>query len=139
MLDMPYRASERMPRVVSCDGEAVERRRKRRGQRLVRLRVLERLDEGEVARNLLGRRRLEEEVLRSGGGLRVGVGGFGEGGLRDRGRGGGRGRVQVLRQGAAEVDDGPRRVDGDSGEKREVLAAVCVGCEMGGGRMREEN
>jgi hypothetical protein len=50
--------------------------------------------------------------------------------LRD-GRGGGRrGRVEILDEGAAEVDDRACCVDGDSCEEREVLAAVGVGGEM---------
>jgi len=49
MLDVPDCAAKRVARVVGSDGEAVEGRREGRRERLVRLRVLERLDEGEVA------------------------------------------------------------------------------------------
>ncbi len=139
VLDVPDGAAERVARIVGGDGEAVERRRKGRGQRLVRLRVLERLDEGEVARNLLGVRGLQEQVVRRRRRLRIGKGGRGECRGRDgRGRGGRR-RVEVLREGAAEVDDGSSGVDGDAREEGDILAAVRVGGEVGGGRVRQED
>lgn len=94
----------------------------------MRLRVLERLDEGEVARNLFGCWSLQQQVLGLGGGrLGEGVGRLGERLLGDgRGGGGARG-VEILDESSAEIDDGSGGVDGDSGEKREVLAAVSVG------------
>ncbi len=139
MLDVPDGTAERVARVVGGDCETVERRRKGRRQRLVRLRILERLDEGEVARNLFSVRGLQEQVVRCRRRLRVGINGRGERRRRDCcGRSGGR-RVEVLREGTAEVDDGSSRVDGDAREEGDVLAAVCVGGEVGGGRMRQQD
>lgn len=139
MLDVPDGAAERVARVVGGDCETIEGRRKGRRQRLVRLRILERLDEGEVARNILGAWGLQEQVVRCRRRLRIGINRRGERRRRD---GGGRGRgrrVEVLREGASEIDDGSSRVDGDAREEGDVLAAVCVGGEVGGGRVRQQD
>jgi hypothetical protein len=47
---------------VRSDGEAVERGRMRRRDRLMGLRVSKRIDASEVIGNLLRRRRLEKDV-----------------------------------------------------------------------------
>lgn len=105
------------------------------------LRVLERLDERKVPANLFRRGWLEEEGVVGGRAAALGVGerDFGERGGGDCRGGEGRRGVEVLRQGAPEVDDGACRVDGDSSEEGEVLAAVGVGSDVGDGRMREED
>ena len=103
------------------------------------LRVLERLDEREVAREFLGCWRLKEELLGGGGLLRGGERGLGEGVLTNGGRGEGGGLVEVLEEGAAEVGDGAGGVDGDVGEAGEVPAAVGEGGEVADCRMGEED
>ena len=139
VLDVPDGAAEGVARVVGGDLQAVEGRREGRAQRLMGLGVLERLDQGEVAGDLFWCWGLAQEVVLARLGLGVRVGRLGEGAMGDGRGGGGRRGVEVLEEGAAQVDDGACRVDGDAREQREVLAAVGVGGQVGDGRVGEED
>lgn len=103
------------------------------------LRVLERLYQRKVPRELLGRRRLQEQLLRCGRLLRGGECRLGKGILGYRRRGEGRRLVEVLEEGAAEVGDGARGVDGYICEAGEILAAVGEGGEVADCRVGEED
>ena len=139
MLDVPDGSSQRVTRVVRGDCESVERRREGRRERLVGLRILERLDERKVFGNLFRGRWLEEERVVGGGALGVGKGDFGKGGGGDRGRGEGCRGVEILRQGAPEVDDWPCRIDGNPCKEWEMLAAMGVRCDVGDGGVGQED
>ena len=100
----------------------------RRRDGLMRLGISKRIYAREVIGNLLRRRRLEKNVgiLSTRERRREGVCGLAESFGGDNGRGERRGFVQVLEQRPAERYDGVGRVDGDSREQREVLAAVGI-------------
>lgn len=107
----------------------------------MRLGISKRIYAREVIGNLLRRRRLEKNVgiLSTRERRREGVCGLAESFGGDNGRGERRGFVQVLEQRPAERYDGVGRVDGDSREQREVLAAVDVGSEMRSGRVSKQD
>ena len=103
--------------------------------------ISKRIDARKVIGYLLRRRRLEKNVgiLSTRERRGEGVCGLTESFGGNDGRGERRGFVQVLEQRSAEGYDGVCRVDGDSREQREVLAAVDVGSEMRSGRVSKQD
>lgn len=105
----------------------------------MRLRVFQRLDERKISSNFFWSGRLEEERMVGCRGLRVTIRNLCERCRRNCGCGEGGRRVEVLGEGAAEVDDGPSRIHGDACEERKVFAAMGVSCEMGDRRVCQED
>ena len=67
MLYVPYRASDRVTRIVGSERQTVQWRRERRRRRLVRLRVFQRVDEGEISGDFFVGRGLEKDATGVGG------------------------------------------------------------------------
>lgn len=130
-----------MSSIIGGDGKTVEWRGEGRGDRLVRLRVSERIDSTEIGGDLFVGRRLEKNVrvvagLQGGGkgvsGLGEGFGGYDGGCERRR-------RVKILQQSPAERYDRHRCVYGYARELREVLAAMHVSAKMSRRRVGEQD
>lgn len=139
MLNVPYCTTQGVSRIVSSDGQAVKWRRKGRREGLVRLRVFQWLNEREVSRNFLCGRRLAQEVAVEFRRLCVSVGGLGQGPIINRRRSRRSRSIEILRQGASQINDRTGCVDGNSGEQWEILAAMSVGGEMRDRRVGQED
>lgn len=129
-----------MTGIVCSNLESIERWGECRWQGLVRLRVLQGVNQRKVMGDLLGCGGLQKELERrigsrcsgSIGGLGQAICGYDCGGERRRG-------IYVLKQRPSKRDDRCSCVDGYLSEQGKVFAAMSKGAEMRGGCMSEED